>query len=199
MRFEIRNGGKFQRRDFEILERKPNSGDADGFATARGEAILLGLGFTKETCYTDERLSGRTKNRILEWRAFCCQRTFCCSTNRRIVWMSRRGRIIAFFLPREYATAFVIAVSHDRCCDHALPPHYQNRKKGKGKSPTEITRRFLSTRRTARTATAFENQQSYIKTEDYIHPQSRRTKKTKMAEVAPRFLYASRTGRSRFG
>ena len=157
---------------------------ADGFTfTARAEAILLGLGFTKEmwNLHTSN-LSGGQKNRLGMARLLLSNPDILLldePTNHldvgAVEWLEN-------FL-QNYETAFVI-VSHDRYFLDRTCRRIIEIDKGKAVTYKGNYSQFLVEReeRREQQQREFENQQSYIaKTEDYIR-RNLAGQKTKMAK-----------------
>jgi len=156
----------------------------DGFTyTARAEAILLGLGFTKETWNLETKnLSGGQKNRLGMARLLLSNPDILLldePTNHldvnAVEWLEN-------FL-QNYETAFVI-VSHDRYFLDRTCRRIIEIDKGKAITYKGNYSQFLIEREERREIQRreFENQQSYIaKTEEYIR-KNLAGQKTKMAK-----------------
>lgn len=156
----------------------------DGFTyTARAEAILLGLGFKKETWHLDTKnLSGGQKNRLGLARLLLTQPDCLLldePTNHldvnAVEWLEN-------FL-QTYEKTFVI-ISHDRYFLDRTCNRIIEIENGKAVSYTGNYSRFLVEREERREAQrrAFENQQSYIaKNEDFIR-RNIAGQKTKLAK-----------------
>jgi ATP-binding cassette subfamily F protein 3 len=172
----------------EILEKyaelQTEFEQADGFTyTARAEAVLLGLGFTKETWnLPTSNLSGGQKNRLGMARLLLSNPDILLldePTNHldvgAVEWLEN-------FL-QNYATAFVI-ISHDRYFLDRTCRRIIEIEKGKAVTYKGNYSQFLVEReeRREQQRREFENQQSYIaKTEDYIR-RNLAGQKTKMAK-----------------
>ncbi len=158
--------------------------NADGFTyTARAEAILLGLGFAKETWQKETKnLSGGQKNRLGMARLLLSSPDILLldePTNHldvnAVEWLEN-------FL-QTYETAFVI-VSHDRYFLDRTCRRIIEIDRGKAITYKGNYSQFLIEREERREIQRreFENQQSYIaKTEDYIR-RNLAGQKTKMAK-----------------
>ncbi len=158
--------------------------NADGFTyTARAEAILLGLGFTKETWQLETKnLSGGQKNRLGMARLLLSNPDVLLldePTNHldvnAVEWLEN-------FL-QSYETAFVI-ISHDRYFLDRTCRRIIEIDRGKAVSYKGNYSHFVVEREERREIQRreFENQQSYIaKTEEYIR-KNLAGQKTKMAK-----------------
>ncbi|MCY7375738.1 MAG: ABC-F family ATP-binding cassette domain-containing protein [Pyrinomonadaceae bacterium] len=158
--------------------------NADGFTfTARAEAILLGLGFTKETWnLATKNLSGGQKNRLGMARLLLSNPDILLldePTNHldvgAVEWLEN-------FL-QNYETAFVI-VSHDRYFLDRTCRRIIEIDKGKAVTYKGNYSQFLVERaeRREQQMREFENQQSFIaKTEDFVR-RNLAGQKTKMAK-----------------